>query len=65
MTIANKTNGTEIKGTYRRFEFGPAYIIRDVRHTHAGAAEVDIEMLESGEKVTLPLDQVLSCPIAE
>lgn len=51
--------------TYRRFgEFGPVYQVLAFRSE--GAKRVaEIEVVESGEKVTLPLDQVQASPEAK
>jgi hypothetical protein len=50
-------------GTFRRFPYGPVYQVLAVRAE--GATEVaDIELPESGEKATLPLEQILASPRA-
>lgn len=55
-----------VADSYRRFGlYGPAYRVRAVRPQIAGETQVDIEVLESGETLTLPLGEVASCPLAE
>ena len=52
-------------GTYRRLgEYGPVYQVVAVRGE--GPSRVaDIQLPESGEKTSLPLEQVLANPKAE
>ncbi|HEY0476914.1 MAG TPA: DUF5397 family protein [Kofleriaceae bacterium] len=57
-------NSEKLVGTFRRFQYGPVYQVVAVRMEGAKAL-VDIELPESGEKATLPLDQVLANPAAE
>jgi len=65
MQRSNVQSG-DVKDTYRRFgTFGPAYVVRGVHTNGGGTEEADIELLESGEKLTLPLAEVLSCPLVE
>jgi hypothetical protein len=57
-------NGEKLVGTFRRFAFGPVYQVLAVR-AEGGRTVADIELPESGEKATLPVEQVLESPKAE
>lgn len=57
-------NGKQLVGTFRRFPYGPVYQVLAVR-TEGTKAVADIELPESGEKATLPLEQILANPEAE
>lgn len=60
----NGHRGEGLVGTFRRFPFGPVYQVLAVR-TEGAKRVADIELPQSGEKATLPLEQVLSNPAAE
>lgn len=64
MRQAAYQNGEELVGTFRRFPFGPVYQILAIR-TEGSRAVADIELPESGEKATLPMEQILESPRAE
>ena len=51
-------------GTFRRFAFGPVYQVLAVR-AEGSRTVADIELPESGERATLPLEQVLDSSRAE
>ena len=57
-------NGEQLVGTFRRFPYGPVYQVLAVR-TDAMKTVADIELPESGEKASLPLEEVLASPVAE
>jgi hypothetical protein len=57
-------NSEKLVGTYRRFQYGPVYQVVAVR-TEGSRPVADIELPESGEKATLPLEQILASPKAE
>jgi hypothetical protein len=61
---ASYPHGEELVGTFRRFAFGPVYQILAVR-TEGARTVADIEVLESGERATLPLEQILDSLRAE
>jgi len=51
--------------TYRRFgTFGPVYRVVAV-HEEKGRQVADVELPESGQKATVPLESVLSDPVAD
>jgi hypothetical protein len=63
----SNAHGTEDKliGTYRRLgEYGPVYKVVALRG-EGPSRVVDIQLPESGEKTSLPLEQVLANPKAE
>lgn len=64
MHQASYQNGEKLVGTFRRFPFGPVYQILAVR-TEGAKAVADIQLPESGETATLPLEQILESPKAE
>ena len=57
-------NSDALVGTFRRFEYGPVYQVVAIR-VDGTRTVADIELPESGEKATLPLEQVLANPAAE
>jgi hypothetical protein len=54
----------DLVGTFRRFQYGPVYQVLAIR-TEGAMALADIQLPESGETATLPLEQVLASPSAE
>jgi hypothetical protein len=64
MRQASYQNGEKLVGTFRRFPFGPVYQVLAVR-TEGARSVADIQLPESGEKATLPLEQILESPKAE
>jgi hypothetical protein len=60
----NGHRNENLVGTFRRFPYGPVYQVIAVR-TEGAASVADIELPESGEKATLPLEQILANPTAE
>jgi hypothetical protein len=54
----------ELVGTFRRFQYGPVYQVLAIR-TEGAKPVADIQLLESGERAALPLEQVLGSPAAE
>ena len=65
MNTTTRDPGEQLEGTCRRFgDFGPRYEILAV-HEEGGAKFVDVEVPETGEKVTLPLAEVLADPKAD
>jgi hypothetical protein len=61
---ASYSNGEQLVGTFRRFPFGPVYQVLAIR-TEGARTVADIQLPESGEKATLPLEQILESPKAE
>ena len=60
-----RPNERALVGQYRRLgSYGPVYQVVDIRDegTHRVA---EIQLPESGERTTLPLEQILSNPEAE
>ena len=64
MPLPSYQNNEHLVGTFRRFQYGPVYQVLAVR-TEGTKVVADIELPESGEKATLPLDQILASPKAE
>jgi len=64
MRQASYQNGEKLVGTFRRFPFGPVYQVLAIR-TEGARTVADIELPESGEKATLPVEQILESPKAE
>jgi hypothetical protein len=56
--------GESLVGTFRRFPYGPVYQVLAIR-TEGARKVADIELPESGERATLPLEQILANPTAE
>lgn len=64
MPLPLHQNSEQLVGTFRRFQYGPVYQVLAVR-TEGTRAVADIELPESGERTTLPLDEILASPKAE
>jgi hypothetical protein len=64
MPQAFHQNGEKLVGTFRRFKYGPIFQVMAIR-TEGAKAVADIQLPESGEKATLPLEQILASPKAE
>jgi hypothetical protein len=64
MRQASYQNDETLVGTFRCFPFGPVYQVLAVR-TEGPRDVADILLPESGEKATLPLEQILESPRAE
>lgn len=64
MALPSYQNSEQLVGTFRRFQYGPVYQVLAVR-TEGTKAVADIELPESGERATLPLEQILASPKAE
>ena len=65
MNQPSDQNGKKLVGTYRRFEYGPVYQVVAVRTEDGHRTVADIQLPESGETATIPLEQVLASPKAE
>lgn len=59
-----RRNEEGLVGTFRRFQYGPIYQVLAIR-TEGAKAVADIQLLESTETATIPLEQVLASPSAE
>jgi hypothetical protein len=57
------SDDSKLVGTFRRFEYGPVFMVVDV-HTKHGRKFAKIELPESGQTATLTLEQVLASPEA-
>jgi hypothetical protein len=64
MSVTSDKTAQQLVGTFRRFEYGPLYQVVAVR-SDAGRQVADIELPESNERATLPLEQVLASPKAD
>ena len=64
MQLPSYQNNEYLVGTFRRFQYGPVYQVLAVR-TEGTKVVADIELPESGERATLPLDEVLASPKVE